>query len=124
MPIYEYYCFDCRQKVALFFRTVRAAQEAAPSCPQCGGVRLRRLISRVALLQSDDARLEQILEDESLMSGLEREDPRALARFMRAMQSELGDEAIEPELDDMIDRLEAGESPDAIEASLGEEPLP
>ncbi len=123
MPIYEYYCFDCRQKVSLFFRTVQAAQNASPRCPQCGSARLRRLISRVAVIQSEEARLERMLDDESLLKGVEKEDPRALAQLMRTMQSELGDDAADPELEAMIDRLEAGESPDAIEASLEQDAL-
>ncbi len=118
MPIYEYYCFDCRQKVSLFFRTVAAAQAATPVCPQCGGTRLHRLVSRVRVLHSDEDRLER-LADSSLMAGLEGEDPRALARLMREMQDELGEEMDDPELDEIIGRLEAGDTPEAIEASLG-----
>ena len=119
MPIYEYYCFDCRKKVSVFFRTVSAAQSAAPVCPVCGGQRLHRLVSRVAVVHSEEDRLDRLMEDESLLAGLESEDPRALAKFMRTMQSELGEEMDDPELGEMIDRLEAGESPEAIEASLG-----
>jgi putative FmdB family regulatory protein len=118
MPIYEFYCFDCRKKVSIFYRTLSAAQTAEPVCPICGGKRLHRLVSRVRVLHSDEDRLER-LADSALMSGLEAEDPRALARMMREMQHELGDEADDPELEELIGRMEAGESPDAIEASLG-----
>lgn len=117
MPIYEYYCFDCRRKVSLFYRTLSAAGAATPVCPICGGKRLLRLVSRVAVLHSEENRLER-LADSSLMAGLGEEDPRALARFMREMKHELGDESADPELDEMIGRLEAGESPEAIEAGL------
>ena len=119
MPIYEYYCFDCRKKVSIFYRTLSAAQNAEPVCPICGGKRLHRLVSRVRVLHSEEDRLER-LADSSLMAGLEGEDPRALARFMREMKDELGEEADDPELEEMIGRLEAGESPEAIEASLGD----
>ncbi len=118
MPIYEYYCFDCRKKVSIFYRTVDAAQRAEPVCPLCRGKRLHRLVSRVGVLHSEEDRLEQ-LADRALMAGLEEEDPRALARFMREMKHELNDEVDDPELDEMIGRLEAGESPEVIEASLG-----
>jgi putative FmdB family regulatory protein len=118
MPIYEYYCFDCRKKVSIFYRTLNAAQTAEPVCPICGGQRLHRLVSRVRMLHSDEERLER-LADSSLMAGLEEEDPRALARFMREMKDELGDELDDPELDEIVGRLEAGDSPEAIEASLG-----
>ena len=118
MPIYEFYCFDCRKKVSIFYRTLSAAQTAEPVCPICGGKRLHRLVSRVRVLHSDEDRLDR-LADSALMSGLEAEDPRTLARMMREMQHELGDEADDPELEELIGRMEAGESPDAIEASLG-----
>jgi hypothetical protein len=51
------------------------------------------------------------------MAGLEQEDPRALASFMRRMSGEMG-EPLDAEMHEVIDRLEAGESPDAIEQSM------
>ena len=119
MPIYEYYCFDCRKKVSIFYRTLSAAQAAEPVCPICGGKRLHRLVSRVRVVHSEEDRLERMLDNDWL-AGLDEEDPRALARLMREMKNELGEEADDPELDEMIGRLEAGESPDAIESSLGD----
>lgn len=118
MPIYEYVCFDCRKRVSVFFRSMRAAQEETPRCPECSGLRVRRLVSRVAVMKSEDRRLDD-MADPSLMAGLEHEDPRALARFMRQMSDEMG-EPMDPEMHEMINRLEAGEDPDAIEAALGE----
>jgi putative FmdB family regulatory protein len=116
MPIYEYICFDCRKRVSLFFRSMRAAAEESPRCPDCEGERLRRLVSRVAVMKSEDSRLEE-MADPSLMAGLESEDPRALAHFMRKMSDDMG-EPLDPEMNEVIHRLEAGESPDAIDASL------
>jgi putative FmdB family regulatory protein len=118
MPIYEYYCYDCRKRVSVFFRTFGAADRAAARCPTCAGVRLRRLVSRVAVLRSEESRLDG-MGDESLMSGLESEDPRALASFMRKMSNEMG-EPLDDELHEVVDRLEAGESPESIEASMPE----
>lgn len=116
MPIYEYYCYDCRKRVSLFFRSFGVANEAAARCPICSGARLRRLVSRVAVLRSEESRLDS-MADESLMSGLESEDPRALASFMRKMSNEMG-EPLDDELHEVVNRLEAGESPEAIEASM------
>jgi hypothetical protein len=48
---------------------------------------------------------------------LDESDPRAMAHMMRKMGSELGEE-MPPEFDEVVDRLEAGESPDEIESSL------
>jgi len=95
-----------------------AASDDAARCPHCEGARLRRLVSRVAVLKSEDSRIEN-MADPALMSGLESEDPKALASFMRQMSSEMG-EPLDPEMNEVIGRLEAGESPDAIEASMPE----
>ncbi len=48
------------------------------------------------------------------MAGLENEDPQALAHFMRRMSDETG-EPIDPEMSEVIGRLEAGEKLDSIE---------
>lgn len=115
MPIYEYVCLDCRKRVSVFFRSFKDA-EAEAHCPICDGVRLHRLVSRVAVLKSEESRLDD-LADPSLMAGLESEDPRALAGFMRRMSDETG-EPLDAEMTEMVERLESGENPDAIEASM------
>jgi putative FmdB family regulatory protein len=116
MPIYEYYCADCRKRVNVFFRTMSEASDEAARCPNCEGARLRRLVSRVALLKSEESRLDN-LADPSLMSGLENEDPRALASFMRKMSGEMG-EPLDAEMSEVLDRLEAGESPESIDQAF------
>lgn len=115
MPIYEYFCGDCRQRVSVFFRTFSEASDEAARCPTCQGSRLRRLVSKVAVLKSEESRLDN-LADPALMSGMENEDPRALAGFMRRMSDEMG-EPLDAEMTEVIDRLEAGESPESIDAS-------
>jgi putative FmdB family regulatory protein len=116
MPIYEYHCLDCRKRVSVFFRTFGEASDAAALCPRCNGANLRRLVSRVAVLKSEESRMDT-LADDSFMAGLENEDPRALAGFMRKMSDEMG-EPMDPEMNEVVDRLERGESPEAIEQSL------
>ena len=116
MPIYEYACLDCRKRVSVFFRTFSDAERGDAHCPLCDGTRLHRLVSRVAVLKSEESRLDD-LADPSLMSGLDDEDPRALAGFMRRMSEETG-EPLDAEMTEMVERLESGESPDAIEASM------
>ena len=118
MPIYEYYCQDCRRRVSVFFRTFSDASDAAARCPTCSGAHLRRLVSRVAVLKSDDSRLES-MADPSLMNGLESEDPRALASFMRKMSDEMG-EPLDDDMHEVVSRLESGESPESIEESMPE----
>ncbi|NOZ72631.1 MAG: zinc ribbon domain-containing protein [Chloroflexi bacterium] len=119
MPIYEYICLDCRRKVSIFYRTLTLAEAADPSCPRCQGKRLHRVISRVAMLRSEESRLEA-LADPSMLAGLEEEDPRALGRMMRQMSAELGEEMDDPELNEIVDRLESGQSPEEIEKSMPE----
>ena len=116
MPIYEYLCLDCRKRVSVFFRTFSEASDDAARCPRCEGAHLRRLVSRVAVLKSEDARLDD-MADPSFMAGLENEDPRALAGFMRKMSDEMG-EPLDAEMSEMVDRLERGESPEEIEKTM------
>ena len=120
MPIYEYYCFDCRKRVSVLFRTMAEAEAGASACPECAGERLRRLMSRLRVLRSEENRIESMAEDASLLSGLEQEDPRALAQFMRTMSDETG-EPLDEEMTEVVDRLESGESPESIESSMEEE---
>ncbi len=119
MPIYEYFCFDCRKRVSVLFRTMTEADAGASACPECEGQRLRRLMSRLRVLRSEENRIESMAEDSSLLSGLEREDPRALAHFMRKMSDETG-EPLDDEMNEVMDRLDSGESPESIESSMPE----
>ncbi len=123
MPIYEYDCPDCRRRVNLFFRSFRQAEQAAAQqatggsrCPYCQGTQLHRRVSRVALLRSEESRLDDFADD-SLLGGLEAEDPHAMAGMMRKMEQELG-EPLDPEMNEVIGRMEAGESMEAIEAAM------
>lgn len=118
MPIYEYYCGVCRKRVSVFFRTMSSASNENAVCPNCHQQNLRRLVSRVAVLKSEESRMDD-LADPSLMSGLESEDPRALAHMMRKMSNEMG-EPLDGEMTEVLDRLESGESPEAIEKSMPE----
>ncbi|MCY3992999.1 MAG: zinc ribbon domain-containing protein [Caldilineaceae bacterium] len=117
MPIYEYFCFDCRKRVSVLFRTMAEAGAGASACPECAGTRLQRLMSRLRVLRSEENRIESMAEDASLLSGLEQEDPRALAHFMRKMSDETG-EPLDEEMTEVVDRLESGESPESIESSM------
>ncbi len=50
------------------------------------------------------------------LEGLE-DDPKSLGRMMRKMGREMGEE-LPPEFDDVVDRLEAGQSPEEIESEV------
>ncbi len=115
MPIYEYHCHDCRRRVNLFFRSFSDIEDE-PTCPRCGGTHLTRLISRVAVIRSEESRIDD-LADPSMLGDLDENDPKSLARWMRKMGSEVGED-MPPEFDEVIDRLESGQSPEEIEESM------
>jgi len=54
--------------------------------------------------------------DPSALAGLE-DDPQEMGRLMRNMGRELGEE-MPPEFDEVVDRLEKGQSPEEIEKEL------
>ncbi len=118
MPIYEYGCYDCRKRVNVFFRSFSEVETKAATCPRCGGVNLKRLISRVAFVRSEESRLEN-LADPSSLAGLDENDPKSIARWMRKMSSEVGEDLGE-DFNEVVDRLEAGEDPESIEKSMPE----
>jgi putative FmdB family regulatory protein len=117
MPIYEYRCSDCQRRVSLFFRSYKDIAEE-PTCPRCGGTSLRRIISRVAVVRSEDSRLDD-LADPSMLGDLDEDDPKSIARWMRKMSAETGEDMPE-EFDEVVDRLERGQSPEEIEESMPE----
>lgn len=115
MPFYDYQCNDCRRKLR-FFYTYAEYDQAEPRCTYCGGTRLRRRIGRVALAKSEDSRLDA-LDPDSMMTGLDEDDPKSLGRFMRKMSEEMGED-LGDEFDEVVGRLESGESPESIEETM------
>ncbi len=100
MPIYEYRCSDCGKKTQVLTLSVKAAVE--PKCRHCGGLNLVKLVSRVAVLRSEESRLEGLADPASL-SGLDENDPKSVARWMKKMGREMGEEAGE-DFDGEVDR--------------------
>ena len=115
MPIYEYRCHDCHRRVSRFYRSFTEIEEE-PSCPRCGSLNLTRLISRVSLVRSEEGRLDD-LTDPSMFGDLDEDDPKSIARWMRKMSAESGEDMPE-EFGEVIDRLESGQSPDEIEDAM------
>lgn len=119
MPIYEYRCQDCRRRVSVLVR--RMGQEAE-ACPVCGGTRLERLWSRFAMTRSEEDRLEKLADDAEL-AGLDENDPKSVARFMKKMGQELGEDAGE-DFEQAMEELERGETGESEESAGAEEPAP
>lgn len=114
MPIYEYRCGNCKRRVSIFFRSFSSIGE--PHCPNCDSTNLHRLVSKVAALKSEESRLDA-LSDPSSFGDVDENDPKSVARFMRKMGGEMGED-MGPEFGEMVDRLESGESPEEIEKSM------
>lgn len=116
MPIYEYRCHGCGRRVTLFWRSFSEIEETPPHCSFCGGEDLTRLVSRVAVVRSEESRLDD-LADPSSLAGLDENDPKSMGRWMRKMSREMGED-LGPEFDEVIDRLESGQNPEDIEESM------
>ncbi len=116
MPIYEYRCHDCRRRVSIWWRTFSEAETGTARCPRCGGEKLTRLVSKVRVIRSEESRMED-LADPANLGDLDENDPRSIARWMRKMSDEVGED-IGPEFEEVADRLEAGESPEEIERTM------
>jgi putative FmdB family regulatory protein len=116
LPIYEYRCNGCGRRVTLFWRSFSEVEEAPPRCSFCGGEDLTRLVSRVAVARSEESRLED-LADPSSLAGLDENDPKSMAHWMRKMSREMGED-LGPEFDEVVDRLESGQSPEDIEEAM------
>lgn len=116
MPNYEYRCLNCRRRFEVFF-TFADYGTRPVVCPHCNSDKVQRKIGRVRVARSEESRLES-LADPAALEGLD-EDPRALGRMMRQMRSEIGEE-IGPEFDEVVGRLEAGQTPEQIEQEMPE----
>ncbi|MCC6602704.1 MAG: zinc ribbon domain-containing protein [Anaerolineae bacterium] len=115
MPFYDYRCQACGKPARLQF-SYSEYGKVQPVCPHCGSLEIKRRISRVALGKSEDARMDSMMEGDSL-AGLDENDPRSLGKFMRKMGNEMGED-LGDEFNEVVDRLEKGESPEAIEQSM------
>ncbi len=89
MPIYEYRCDSCQRKQSFLILSI--SKPFSPKCKFCGGEKLTRLISKVAVLKSESSRLEN-LADPTKWGDLDENDPRSVARWMKKMGKEMGED--------------------------------
>ena len=116
MPVYDYRCLSCRRRFDIFMSYADYGARAVV-CPHCGSDQVQRRIGRVRIARSEESRLES-LEDGTNLEGLEN-DPRAMGRMMRKMSQEVGED-MDPMFDEVVSRLERGQSPEDIEQDLPE----
>jgi putative FmdB family regulatory protein len=121
VPRYDYCCQDCGRRFTLFYKTYAEYDAATPHCPHCGSLALTRVIKGVRTMHSEESRLDSLESMAGLdaFDDLENADPRTLGRMMRHMSQEMGED-VGPEFDEVVGRLEAGESPESIEEEMGD----
>lgn len=132
MPIYEFYCADCHTLFNFFSKTVNTTKR--PGCPRCRRPKLERKVSRFAISKGrtepsaedegmpdvDDAKMERVMEELARESeGMDENDPRQMARMMRKLHESAG-MPLDAKAEEAIRRMEAGQSPEAIEEEMGD----
>jgi len=116
MPNYEYRCKACKKRFTVFMTYAEFGKKEV-NCKYCESNNVIRLIGRIRIAKSDDSRMEDF-SDPSSLEGLEN-DPVALGKMMRKMSGELGED-MPDEFNEVVGRLESGQSPEEIENDLPE----
>lgn len=115
MPTYDFICNDCAQRFDVYM-TYSEYGTRPVVCSNCGSKNTRRRMTRVRIAKSDESRFDSLEGDMGNLEGLEN-DPKALGRMMRKMGKESGED-LPPEFDDVVGRLESGQSPEQIESEM------
>jgi hypothetical protein len=99
----------------LTYKTYAEFDQATPTCPRCHGTNLTRLITRVSIAKSEESRFSSL--DDAALDDLADADPTTMGRYMRRMSEEAGED-LGDEFNEVVNRLERGENPEDIEASM------
>jgi putative FmdB family regulatory protein len=131
MPVYEFYCNNCH--TIFNFLSRRVNTEKHPDCPRCGRPELERQVSLFAVSKGrpeseeptpgmpnmDEEKLERAMMSlAGEMEGVDENDPRAMARFMRKLSEATGMN-LGP-MEEAIRRLESGADPEQLEEEMGD----
>ncbi len=114
MPFYQYRCLSCKKRFELFLSYQEYGTKNV-QCPHCASDHVERRIGRIRIAKSEDSRMDA-LTDTTDLEGLEN-DPQALGKMMRKMSNEMGED-VGPEFNEVVDRLESGQSPEDIEKAI------
>lgn len=131
MPIYEFYCQRCNTIYNFLSRSIQP--DKRPNCPHCKKVKLAKQVSLFAptgrategttnepALPMDESKMERAMDALAREADqVTEEDPRQAANLMRKFSQMTGMEMGEG-MKEALNRLEAGEDPDRIEAELGD----
>lgn len=115
MPTYDFICNSCGQRFDVFM-TFNEYGKKTVTCTHCGSKDVRRRMTKVRIAKSEESRMDSMADEFSGLEGLEN-DPKAMGQMMRKMGKEMGED-VPPEFDEVVDRLESGQSPEEIESAL------
>ncbi len=114
MPTYDFRCLNCGKRFEVFL-SFSEYEKAEIKCSFCGSAKVQRKIGRIRVARSNESRADEF-SDPSMLESM-GQDPESMGRMMRKMSSETG-EPMPPEFDEVVGRLERGESPEEIEKQM------
>jgi putative FmdB family regulatory protein len=109
MPIYEYQCAQCHRRTSVM--TTRVSARVRAVCKHCGGLKMNRIMSRFAMPKSEEQRLDA-LADPAKLGGLDENDPKSVARMMKKMGREMGEDFSGEDFDEAVEEMESGDGGD------------
>ena len=115
MPTYDFICNDCAQRFDVFL-TFSEYGKKPVACPHCQSKNVRRRMTKVRIAKSDSSRMDSLADDFPGLENLD-DDPQAMGKMMRKMGREMGED-LPPEFNEVVDRLEKGQSPEQIEQEI------
>lgn len=115
MPTYDFICNTCNLRFDVFMSFAEYGKKPI-TCVHCNSKDARRRMTKVRIAKSNDSRADSIADDFSGFEGMEN-DPQAMGRMMRKMGKEVGED-LPPEFDEVVGRLESGQSPEEIEKAV------
>jgi putative FmdB family regulatory protein len=115
MPIYEFYCAHCKKRMSFL---VMKPDAFRPICKYCKREDLEQLYSRFASPRSEESRLES-LADPSSFSGLDENDPGSVARWMKKMGKEMGEDISGEDIDQMAEEAAQEAAGGGLDNDLG-----
>ena len=114
MPIYEYRCEDCGRISE--FLMIKTDEIFVPQCKRCKSKRMSRVLSKVRVIRSEESRMES-LADPLKWGDLDERDPKSMAKWMKKMGKELGEdmEGMDEEVDQAIEEEMTSKSEGGLE---------
>jgi len=98
---------------------VRTPATFQPQCKFCKSDDMEQLFSRFASPKSDESRLES-LADPAAMSGLDETDPSSIARWVKKMGNEMGEDFAGEDIDQLAEEAAAEAAGDGASGGIGE----